>query len=1232
MFEFGYKLINSAFKKDLSDLILRGESIILLGASYTGKRQVMNHLYADLQENEHQSIVIALKLRHMRPITSDRKLRELIEREVQREAVQKGIELPSGAHCSDESFFAPMDGLMTEAGKPVTLLASNVDSLGHHLARRFLKGVRTRVEARRLIVVLSGEEDLRDLVHGPNSEFNCANQYVLQGFDEDELGTYISKGAEALNIVFESPREAYRELWKRTGGNPFLLKLLLWSVVERRLRCSLPADEAIKISDIPDSLDNIYTPGIYEIDVMRHTIRLIARKPECWKDLEHLINGEPEKVLLKNEPNPLELFGVAARRDGHLGFSCPLKAGFFKQYYNDLGLGDLYARNGQWKEAFKRYSRLDLDEIVRPLNIDDRSEVDVTVTSLCAFLHQAATEDAISVMSLFAQGCLYVLGFKEITFWKHDEHEKKWRFQPLDVVPVQKEAQMEIRKMISGIPGVKPDGATLVDVPERWKGLAIAAVLPSLRSNQSGLVVISDIERGITISRERQELAEKLLRHFLKAYNHVISVERNSARLCAREQHVKIVNSIFESLGKDVLNVKQALIMAAGKLRKLGYGRVSFSLVDPEGKTIKGVCDAPENPSANITVSANCSLEDGDTNPHAHVIKTRQAMIVTHINEGPFPNQSVVSPAGMEASAIVPIQNRNGDAIGTVLVVREDGTIPTPEEVEDLLYFGPQLAVAIEQSERVNLLQSTLDQIPAPVLIVDRLGRLRYANRPSEDLFAVRRGWHTQVGAKPLTDDELGGLLKHVNDSLARGRVVDYIDCLADREYHGFVLCDVVRDWENRTVGALVHLQDLDDLHRILRAYRLLAEAKDTEWALSSLLEAAKVLGYEWGRLYVTDETRPDCLVSKLCFGNENEEIKEEFNRGGFVLKRKHAPGYVAWRCLEERAPLIFTYRKDRPDDERFFNKFGLAMINVNPPYAPSPWMEKKPGDIWIHVPLISKVMGKLVLPCTEDLSPGQVDLLEVFSEMVGGLFDAFQDREKEFQKRADRIVANIVHHIGTRVTFLPGLLWRYEEIVKSLPGMREPAATVHEINRDFSRGIEDLLTWIKRTETQLLSIVRLRPNLKLSRVSLTDLMERVLRLSFENAYDLDTGGLEMFIQADVHLLEIAMMELLHNSRLMGAKRVSITIVPMEKAAREEWVRIIYKDNGPGVSHELKEKIFMDFFSRRLHEANTCAGLGMGTVRRAVEAHGGAVREDGIPGEGVRFVIEIPFTATAGER
>jgi two-component system sensor histidine kinase GlrK len=75
-----------------------------------------------------------------------------------------------------------------------------------------------------------------------------------------------------------------------------------------------------------------------------------------------------------------------------------------------------------------------------------------------------------------------------------------------------------------------------------------------------------------------------------------------------------------------------------------------------------------------------------------------------------------------------------------------------------------------------------------------------------------------------------------------------------------------------------------------------------------------------------------------------------------------------------------------------------------------------------------------------------------------------------------------------------------------------------------------------------------------------------------------------------------------------------------------EWVRIVFRDYGPGIRPEHKTRIFEEFFSYRPgQKAGT--GLGLAFVRRAVAAHGGNVSENGVYGEGAKFFVEFPRSA-----
>ena len=68
------------------------------------------------------------------------------------------------------------------------------------------------------------------------------------------------------------------------------------------------------------------------------------------------------------------------------------------------------------------------------------------------------------------------------------------------------------------------------------------------------------------------------------------------------------------------------------------------------------------------------------------------------------------------------------------------------------------------------------------------------------------------------------------------------------------------------------------------------------------------------------------------------------------------------------------------------------------------------------------------------------------------------------------------------------------------------------------------------------------------------------------------------------------------------------------------YVKIIVQDSGPGVETDKKTTIFQPFYSGRVKGM----GLGLSIVKGIVDAHGGAVYEDGQPGSGAKFVILLP--------
>jgi hypothetical protein len=73
-------------------------------------------------------------------------------------------------------------------------------------------------------------------------------------------------------------------------------------------------------------------------------------------------------------------------------------------------------------------------------------------------------------------------------------------------------------------------------------------------------------------------------------------------------------------------------------------------------------------------------------------------------------------------------------------------------------------------------------------------------------------------------------------------------------------------------------------------------------------------------------------------------------------------------------------------------------------------------------------------------------------------------------------------------------------------------------------------------------------------------------------------------------------------------------------------VEIVVADTGHGITRELKEKLFLPYFSTK--ERGT--GLGLAIVSRIIEDHHGSIRVEENAPIGARFIVELPVATEAG--
>lgn len=115
--------------------------------------------------------------------------------------------------------------------------------------------------------------------------------------------------------------------------------------------------------------------------------------------------------------------------------------------------------------------------------------------------------------------------------------------------------------------------------------------------------------------------------------------------------------------------------------------------------------------------------------------------------------------------------------------------------------------------------------------------------------------------------------------------------------------------------------------------------------------------------------------------------------------------------------------------------------------------------------------------------------------------------------------------------------------------------------------------------------------------------------------------GLELV--ADREQLRRALLNVVQNACQAcgpgGRIRLLADLVDGELGAR----RIVVEDNGPGMSAELREKVWTPFFTTR----EKGSGLGLSLVREIVARHGGEVDVSSAVGEGTQVIFVLPFDA-----
>jgi two-component system nitrogen regulation sensor histidine kinase NtrY len=237
-------------------------------------------------------------------------------------------------------------------------------------------------------------------------------------------------------------------------------------------------------------------------------------------------------------------------------------------------------------------------------------------------------------------------------------------------------------------------------------------------------------------------------------------------------------------------------------------------------------------------------------------------------------------------------------------------------------------------------------------------------------------------------------------------------------------------------------------------------------------------------------------------------------------------------------------------------------------------------------------------------------------------VFEDLSDLLRAQKQAAWREVARrVAHEIKNPLT---PIALSAERIERHLSRGTEPDAASLEVIRNCAKTIQNAVESVRTLVDQFSALARF-PASRPQPASLNGLVESALimfegrlegiRVCKELADDLPE------VMADPEAIKRAVANLVDNAAeaMQGAILKEITISTSLVASRET-VELVVSDTGQGVSRDVKERLFLPYFSTKQRGT----GLGLAIVSRIVEDHRGSIRVEENKPVGSRFVIELP--------
>ncbi len=261
------------------------------------------------------------------------------------------------------------------------------------------------------------------------------------------------------------------------------------------------------------------------------------------------------------------------------------------------------------------------------------------------------------------------------------------------------------------------------------------------------------------------------------------------------------------------------------------------------------------------------------------------------------------------------------------------------------------------------------------------------------------------------------------------------------------------------------------------------------------------------------------------------------------------------------------------------------------------------------------------------ELIPIRMNVAGLFDNegnLIGGV-ESFHDisKVKALEREKNNLLSMCAHDMKSSLSIIGGFVLRL---------LRNPQAV------DFEK-MQSYLNIIKKESEKLENLIndfldysrlqsgRLRPNFSITSLDkeLLELLDAYKIKAKESGLDLElVNDQEMIlIDADASQLRRVFTNLLDNAIKFSKGKGKIS-VSMHQDEKEVMIKIV--DQGIGIERDDLPFIFDAFHKGKSRVNNSGVGLGLAGVKGIVEAHGGNIQVQSVPGKGSTFIVKLPKT------